>query len=580
MTEITEEERTEELPREVLNHQEESDGESVTNVTKTPAEVLKSTKLYLKEKLAKLPDLLAKLSTNMTDREAKALRKKIGELNEEIDMLKQSIAVLAPEKPMDNNRRKAISAALREFKPRFAPETNVETFFTGFENYILREYETKEEQNSIMVPFLQACMEQIPNVAQWFKSTVVKAKDEAGDNWDLQKLKTLFYHHWTDSRYKSTKAIRCNSFSMAKSETGPQFVHRVLQLWGNTEVDFQSKSPEWNPMKRALVERMPDDVQRHLSHLRNPETYQNLEEILDEIRGFPGRSKEAKLALKYCDYCPDRVTYQCGCSGYLSFLSGGQKRDVDNLVSNATGKKKQKISNQPGSTDSSKASSRLTKAELTRRKENKLCYGCGQEVSADHKCSKVSTTNEGSKDSGHLGTKGDRKNDKVEQGQNVKFGQVSIDLGFPGSVDLDEAQDFNWEAVEDDVSFKAVQGGGEALPPVAPITINDVRVLAVLDTNADISFIKPSLAKSLDLGSIPTTGRVMMAQNGNWVDRTASTKECQIRCGDKTAKGVLEIFEMHGNYDVALGVDLMPKLGIFLVNIPTNFPEEKEVRFP
>jgi hypothetical protein len=73
-------------------------------------------------------------------------------------------------------------------------------------------------------------MDEVPNVAQWFKNTVREAQQSYGDNWDLKALKALFFEHWTDSSYKSTKAIRCNSYSMAKNETGPQLVHRIHQL--------------------------------------------------------------------------------------------------------------------------------------------------------------------------------------------------------------------------------------------------------------------------------------------------------------------------------------------------------------
>lgn len=89
----------------------------------------------------------------------------------------------------DHHRRKAVQEALREFKPRYKPSADVENFFTAFENYVERQFSTAEQQKAIMLPFLQACMDEVPNVAQWFKNTVREAQASYGDNWDLKALK-------------------------------------------------------------------------------------------------------------------------------------------------------------------------------------------------------------------------------------------------------------------------------------------------------------------------------------------------------------------------------------------------------
>jgi hypothetical protein len=34
-----------------------------------------------------------------------------------------------------------------------------------------------------------------------------------------------------------------------------------------------------------------------------------------------------------------------------------------------------------------------------------------------------------------------------------------------------------------------------------------------------------------------------------------------------------ELFDLEGKYDVALGMDILPKISIQLVNVPTEFPQ-------
>src|SRR5680860_511762 len=73
-----------------------------------------------------------------------------------------------------------------------------------------------------------------------------------------------------------------------------------------------------------------------------------------------------------------------------------------------------------------------------------------------------------------------------------------------------------------------------------PLLVNGQRVLGVIDTLADWSFICPTLVECLKLQTTPTSGKIHFAEAGRSVDRLGQTELVTISAGKLVFETKLE----------------------------------------
>ena len=115
------------------------------------------------------------------------------------------------------------------------------------------------------------------------------------------------------------------------------------------------------------------------------------------------------------------------------------------------------------------------------------------------------------------------------------------------------------------------------------ITVNNEKLVGTLDTGAEISLINkaykfedPSIFEKIN----PTKGQLIFAVKGSTAQRIGQTKKLEISYkGKPTFDHAFEIIEMHNKNKTPLliGRDLIPKLGIQVMNLAYTFDEQEEI---
>ncbi|KAG1536023.1 hypothetical protein G6F47_012968 [Rhizopus delemar] len=95
----------------------------------------------------------------------------------------------------------------------------------------------------------------------------------------------------------------------------------------------------------------------------------------------------------------------------------------------------------------------------------------------------------------------------------------------------------------------------------APFLLNNHRLIALVDTGADVSFISKNAVNKLKLRIIPVHGSLLLADKEQTVKRLGVT--------DK-----LNVGNQRANYAI-FGRDILPRLGIHLVGVATNWDDNK-----
>jgi len=114
-----------------------------------------------------------------------------------------------------------------------------------------------------------------------------------------------------------------------------------------------------------------------------------------------------------------------------------------------------------------------------------------------------------------------------------------------------------------------------AAPILAPITLNDVKYLALVDTGADISLVSAEVADALRLPITPRSGEIRMGlATATPSSRMGAIEAVVVGCGKITRLHDFEVAPLWQDTKVILGRDLLPHLGIALTNVPVMYPAE------
>jgi hypothetical protein len=156
---------------------------------------------------------------------------------------------------------------------------------------------------------------------------------------------------------------------------------------------------------------------------------------------------------------------------------------------------------------------------------SKLCYKCNENWQHGHVCALPSKTD---KHLGYMGLSGD-----------------SAVVDFDSSIDEEDLNCFLFSSLK-------LESKGDSPFLHAPITINGHKVLAALDTMAQVSFIKPALVEKLSLKTSPVTGKVMLGQAGQSALRSLITGNLIIEVSNISVNHQLEVLTLPVNHRLLL----------------------------
>ncbi|KAG1612549.1 hypothetical protein G6F44_013388 [Rhizopus delemar] len=108
-----------------------------------------------------------------------------------------------------------------------------------------------------------------------------------------------------------------------------------------------------------------------------------------------------------------------------------------------------------------------------------------------------------------------------------------------------------------------------------PFLLNDHRLIALVDTGADVSFISKNAVNKLKLRIIPVHGSLLLADKEKTVKRLGVTDKLNVGYKGQTVAHEFEVLNMHDKVDAIFGRDILPRLGIHLVGVATNWDDNK-----
>lgn len=110
---------------------------------------------------------------------------------------------------------------------------------------------------------------------------------------------------------------------------------------------------------------------------------------------------------------------------------------------------------------------------------------------------------------------------------------------------------------------------------MVPITINDQKLMALLDTGANVSVVSESIIEQLDLFVIPKTSQssISLAHADSSIPRIGTTPITTLVCGAKSVHHQFEVMRLPLDIPAIIGMDLFDSLGFSLHDVPVSFPE-------
>jgi len=108
-----------------------------------------------------------------------------------------------------------------------------------------------------------------------------------------------------------------------------------------------------------------------------------------------------------------------------------------------------------------------------------------------------------------------------------------------------------------------------------PCTLNGKRLMGLVDAGATISFVDRKFAEESGWKIIPKKGKLRQAFDGSDRDRIGIIENLQLENGLRSIEATFEVADLSGNEKLILGMDLFPKLGFELRNVPFTWPTPK-----
>ena len=102
--------------------------------------------------------------------------------------------------------------------------------------------------------------------------------------------------------------------------------------------------------------------------------------------------------------------------------------------------------------------------------------------------------------------------------------------------------------------------------------MEDKKVLALIDTGANISVIDRRLAETIKVEIWRTSGSIGLVGQRNQLLRIGQVKKVRLQMGRHVVHADLELAELGDKLPMIIGMDLFDKLGLKMSNIPITWP--------
>ncbi|KAG1194770.1 hypothetical protein G6F70_008745 [Rhizopus microsporus] len=113
--------------------------------------------------------------------------------------------------------------------------------------------------------------------------------------------------------------------------------------------------------------------------------------------------------------------------------------------------------------------------------------------------------------------------------------------------------------------------------PLTPFLLQSQRLYALVDTGSEISLINDEIIEKLKIKINPIKGHIQFADNSK-IERVGQTDPLEIKYNGKNIKHKFDVLKsLDCDAPVLFGRDILPKLGIALVGVATNWDNNKVI---
>ncbi|CDH60654.1 hypothetical protein RO3G_15169 [Lichtheimia corymbifera JMRC:FSU:9682] len=228
--------------------------------------------------------------------------------------------------------------------------------------------------------------------------------------------------------------------------------------------------------------------------------------------------------------------------------------------------------------------------------EDKKCYYAHHEFESGHDCrarrEALANTSRGARKHNHKSRKNGGAKYKVNtmRADKAEHGEANSTFNHPGDVAMNDKEDLIplevLQSVDEDIGMEArskflctAQLNVNPYVLKTPILIQNSRCLGLVDTGAEISVINKSLCDENKWSFTTVSGDIMYAGKDHSVKRIGITEPLRIRYNGRTLVHRFEVMEL-GHYNVILGFDLLPKLGIALQGVAAKWDDQVDHNVP
>ena len=108
---------------------------------------------------------------------------------------------------------------------------------------------------------------------------------------------------------------------------------------------------------------------------------------------------------------------------------------------------------------------------------------------------------------------------------------------------------------------------------LTPCIVDGQRVTAFVDGGASNSFVSRKFAKKHNWKWTPVSGSIKSALVNNTANRIGIVRDKKLENGRKIISADFEVADLGGDEDFIIGLDLFPKLGNEINNVPFTWPQ-------
>jgi hypothetical protein len=452
--------------------------------------------------------------------------------------------------PSQESHKRVQRIKIRPFYPD-KPGTKADLFWTYFQGLCLNNKLNLEESFLLLS---NACDEGRPQ--NWFRLNFFESKKPPKT---LQETKDSFYAAFLSPNWKTDRFFELLLTLWQPNES----VAGYFERFSNAATMFESSVAATEPADARLLKdlfwyHMPTTVRRTLGSKNHQEDFASCQELFLFVNsGFPGVPSDVvesqKTIRSILQKSLNPMVTVVGRLGKKMFCSHCQTGTHDTEFC----RKRKSLSGIQEQNPRLKSTPPQRGKDYDEMKKKGVCFRCGTTWSKGHKCV---------------------RSDSPDYGKGLVFRRTFID----GDMDMES----HLSDLEKDTpilsAIKVSTANDHSRFLKAPILLNNIKVLGGIDTYASHSFVSPDLVRELKAEVIPASGTIILGAASARANRIGRVTDVMVsvRSADGNTlqtRHTFEVLDMGANCNCLIGLDLLPKLGIVVENIPASFPSKDPV---